>query len=79
MTLSMFDQQLFKLDCKCGKVTEEVLSNLDRVDSFSCPVCGHTVDLKTEPYRSVLKDLRRIATELDKQARQRGETIERIR
>ena len=40
MTLSMFDQKLFKLACECGKITEEVLSNLDNALIFTCPACG---------------------------------------
>ena len=79
MVISMFDQQLFKFTCKCGKVTEEVLSNLDNVTTFACPACGFLADLKVDPWRTHLMDLRHIAAELDKKAIQRGEVIQRIK
>jgi hypothetical protein len=77
MVLSMFDQQLFEFTCQCGKVSEEVLGRLDHIDTLTCPVCGHVADLHSEPYRSMLADLREIASELDKQASERGKIIER--
>lgn len=80
--LSWFDQHLFEFECpgpECGKVTKEVLSNLDNMRRFACSHCGLTVDLEAEPYRGALSELRRVATELDKQARQRGEVVKRIK
>ncbi len=75
----MFDQKLLEITCQCGKVSKEVLSNFDSVTTFTCPACGSITRLDAEPYRSAVKELRRVATELDKKARQRGETIERIK
>ncbi|MGD0533074.1 MAG: hypothetical protein ABSA62_12630 [Methyloceanibacter sp.] len=75
----MFDEQLFEFRCKCGKVSHEVVGRLDNIDTITCPVCSHVTDLRAEPYRSRLADVRELASELDKQARQRGEIVERIK
>ncbi len=78
MALSMFDKQLFEFACKCGEVEPIVLGRLDNVSAWTCRLCGSVTNLDAEPYRSGLADLREVATELDKQARQRGEVIKRI-
>lgn len=77
MVLSVFDQKLFQFQCQCGHVSEEVLGRFDGIDTLTCPLCEHITSLQDEPYRSVLADLREVATELDKQARERGEIVKR--
>jgi hypothetical protein len=77
MAISQFDQFFFELTCQGGHKEEIVLSRLDNRDSWSCEVCG--TDLRVEPHRTAINDLREMATELDNQARARGETITRFR
>ncbi len=79
MVISKFDQMLFEFVCQCGEVTEEMLSNLDGKDVFACPACDFVADLKSDPWRAYLMSLRDTASEIDKQAMQRGEVIERIK
>lgn len=79
MVLSKFNQMLFEFACECGEVTKEVLSNLDGVATHRCPACRAVTDIEADPWRTNLADLRDIASELDKQAVQRGEILERIK
>ena len=78
MTLSMFNQLLFEFRCQCGHIEKIVLSRLDDVTRWTCESCGHSTDVSAEPYRTTIEKLRDTASEIDKQARQRGENIERI-
>jgi hypothetical protein len=78
MPISQFDQFFFELTCQGGHKEEIVLSRLDNRDSWRCEVCGRVTDLRAEPHRTAINDLREMATELDNQARARGETITRI-
>jgi hypothetical protein len=81
MTISMLDKIIFKFECpssKCGKVTEESIGELDGMERFACPACLTAVDLKTEPYRSIVNKLLDVASELDRQARERGEVVKRF-
>ena len=78
MVLSMFNQLLFEFRCKCGHVEKIMLSRLDNVASWTCESCGAGADLRTEPYATALSEQRHIASEIDKQARQSGQKIERL-
>jgi hypothetical protein len=72
-TITMFDQILFNL--ACGH--QVVLGRLDGRNSWTCEVCGKATDLRVEPYRAALEGDRDTADQIDKQARERGETIVR--
>ena len=61
------------------KNSNVTLSYFDNFPTYQCPGCGLVTDSREEPYRTFLADLQEIASELDKQARQRGEVIERIK
>ena len=78
MAISMFDQHLFQFRCQCGHVEPIVLGRLDDVTRWTCERCGYSTDLTAEPYRAVIEELRDIASEIDKQVRQRGENVGRI-
>jgi len=75
MTLSMFDQFLFRLSCG----HDVVLGRLDGKDTWRCDEegCGKVTDLRTEPFSTLLAKERDTADQIDKQARQRGETVRR--
>ena len=77
MAISMFDQHLFQFRCQCGHVEPIILGRLDNA-RWTCERCGYSTDLTAEPYRAVIEELRDIASEIDKQVRQRGENVERI-
>lgn len=77
MALSRFDEMQFPFACpKCKRVERIVIGRLDKITQWSCR-CGQHTNLTKEPYVSEIKKLRRTASESDKWARQRGETIER--
>ena len=78
MAISMFDQHLFQFRCQCGHVEPIILGRLDDVTRWTCERCGYSTDLTAEPYRAVIEELRDIASEIDKQVRQRGENVEGI-
>jgi hypothetical protein len=65
MSISQFDQFFFELTCQGGHKEEIVLSRLDNRDSWRCEVCGRVTDLRAEPHRTAINDLREMATELD--------------
>jgi len=74
----MFDQQLFHFTCEnCGEkepmMLSRVLKRFDSGEGWRCAACEHVSDL--EPHRAEIEKLRDIASELDKQARERGEDI----
>ena len=71
MPLSMFDQILFRL--ACNHVV--VLGRLEKADKWSCEECGVVTDLRAEPYRAALSKDRDTADQIDKQQRQRGNTV----
>jgi transcription elongation factor Elf1 len=73
MAVTMFDQWPFSL--ACGHTV--VLDRLDKADTWTCKECGKTTDLRVEPYRTELENDRDTANQIDKQARQRGETVVR--
>src|SRR5436190_18353418 len=73
MTISQFDQMLF--DLACGH--QVVLGRLDKADTWTCEICGKVTELGVEPHRTELERDRDTAEQIDKQARERGETIER--
>jgi hypothetical protein len=78
-TMSMFDRKLFELECR----HHVVLGRLSRRDTWKCDemvdgnICGHVTDLRVEPYSSRLVDDWDLADQVDKQARERGETVVR--
>ena len=78
MVLSMFNQKFFYFRCKCSEVEEIVLSRLDNRAAWVCRRCGYSTDLAVEPYRTALEKERDIASEIDKQARQEGQKVERL-
>src|SRR5262245_8779354 len=73
MAITMFDQWPFSL--ACGHTV--VLGRLDKAETWICETCGIITDLRVEPYRKELEDDRDTADQIDKQARQRGETVVR--
>src|SRR5262245_42895576 len=73
MAITMFDQWPFSL--ACGHTV--VLGRLDKAETWTCETCGKITDLRVEPYRKELEDDRYTADQIDKQARQRGETVVR--
>jgi transcription elongation factor Elf1 len=73
MAITMFDQWPFSL--ACGHTV--VLGRLDKAETWTCETCGKITDLRVEPYRKELEDDRDTADQIDKQARQRGETVVR--
>ncbi len=76
MVLSMFNQLQLQLRCHRSHIEEVVLSRLDKVTSWPCRECGDTIDLTAEPYATTLRQQRELATELDKQASQKGQVVE---
>jgi len=76
MAISMFDQHLFQFRCQCGHVEPIVLGRLDDVTRWTCEM--RVQHRPTAEYRAVIEELRDIASEIDKQVRQRGENVERI-
>ena len=79
--ISWFDQLHVPLHCeslKCGKRTEIILSRLVGKTSFPCEFCGATIKLNVEPYAWLVEKMVDTASELDKQARQRGELVKRL-
>jgi hypothetical protein len=79
MALSMFDQLLMQLACKCSKRPAVTIGYFDIISTFICPICGTVTDTREEPHRSLLSELRYLATELDTQTRGSGEVVERIK
>jgi hypothetical protein len=79
MALSMFDQLLMQLACKCSKRPAVAIAYFDSVPTFICPICGTVTDAREEPHRTLLSELRYLATELDTQTRESGEVVERIK
>jgi len=78
MSISIFDQYTFKITCQSGHVAEETIGRFEGIDTAICSRCGAVTDLRSEPYGTTIRELRELATELDKQARERGEIIERL-
>jgi transcription elongation factor Elf1 len=77
MAISRFDQYTFKITCQCGHVSVETIGRFEGIGTATCSRCGAVIDLRSEPYGSTIRKLQELATELDKQARERGEIIER--
>jgi hypothetical protein len=72
MTTSMLDQRLFNLSC--GHAV--VLGRLEKQKLWTCD-CGKKTDLTQEPYKSDLAHELDTATQMDLQAKQKGETVTR--
>jgi hypothetical protein len=72
-TITHFDQMPFKLACGHSVV----LGRLDGRNSGTCEECRKPTNLRNEPYRAELAHDRDTADQIDKQARQRGETLVR--
>jgi hypothetical protein len=70
-TLSMFDQMLFKLECGHSVV----LGRLRDKDEWTCEECGRSTDMHKSPHREQLAQSWGTATQIDLQAKARGETI----
>jgi hypothetical protein len=79
MALSMFDQLLMQMACKCSKRPAVAIGYFDSIPTFICPICGAVTDARVEPSRTFLSELRHLATELDKQTRESGEAVARIK
>jgi hypothetical protein len=73
MKITMFDRIMFDLACK----HTVVLGRLDKAETWTCEECGKVTDLRVDPHRKDLEHDRDTADQIDKQARQRGETIVR--
>ncbi len=78
MAISRFDQYTFKIICQRGHVSEETIGRFEGIDTAICSRCGAVTDLRDEPYGTTIRELRELATVLDKHARERGEIIERF-
>jgi hypothetical protein len=72
-TITMFDQMQFTL--ACGHVV--VLGRLHDLQSWTCEECRMVTNLTIEPHTSRLAQDQDTADQIDKQARQRGETVVR--
>jgi hypothetical protein len=80
-TNSAFDEQLFFFKCtRCGYGPKDfVVGRVPQSQStLDCPVCKFPNDLHIDPNRSNFDKAYRTASELDKQARQRGEVVKRF-
>ncbi len=73
MTLSMFERTFFNL--ACGH--DVILGRLDQAKTWTCERCGNVTDLRADPYCKKLEHARDTADRIDKQARQRGDTVVR--
>jgi transcription elongation factor Elf1 len=73
MTITMFDQLPYNL--ACGHTV--VLCRLDKAETWTCEECGKVTDLRVDPYRKELEHDRDTADQIDKRARERGETVVR--
>jgi hypothetical protein len=74
MTISMLDQMLFNLPCG----HEVVLGRLEKQGHWTCEDCGKKTDLPTEPYKAALEQDFDAATQIDFQAKEKGETVTRL-
>jgi hypothetical protein len=72
MTMSMLGQILFHLPCG----HHVVLGRLAHKSLWNCD-CGKKTDLAAEPYKTALERDLDTATQIDLQARERGETVTR--
>jgi hypothetical protein len=75
MTTSMLDQMLFNLSCG----DEVVLGRLENQTVWTCETCNRETDLTAEPYKTDLERDFDSATQIDLQAKQKGETVIRLR
>jgi hypothetical protein len=74
MTIGMLDQMLVNLPCG----HEVVLGRLEKQRLWSCEDCGKKIDLTAEPYKSALDHDFDTATQIDLDAKGKGETVSRI-
>jgi Fe2+ or Zn2+ uptake regulation protein len=54
-----------------------LLGRLDQAKTWTCEKCGNVTDLHLDHHRKRLEHARNTADQLDKQARQRGDTVVR--
>jgi hypothetical protein len=73
MAISMLDQMLFPL--QCGH--DVVLGRLQGAEGWICEKCGKQTDLTGEVRAALVKDFD-AAVQIDLQAKERGEKIERV-
>ncbi len=73
MTLSMFERTYFNL--ACGH--DVILGRLDDAKAWTCEECGKVTDLRAAPHQKKLEEAQDTAHQIDKQARERGETVVR--
>jgi len=73
MTISMLDGMQFEL--ACGHTV--VLGRVEKAETWICEQCGKITNLRASPYREALAHDLDTADQIDKQARQRGETVVR--
>ena len=73
MTMSMLDQMLFKLPCG----HDVVLGRLEKRSLWTCEDCEEKADLAAEPYKAALERDLDTASQIDLQAKGRGETVTR--
>ncbi|MGD0332857.1 MAG: transposase [Xanthobacteraceae bacterium] len=79
MALSMFNQLTYRFTCPhCGHTEAIVISRLDNVTDWPCEKCGQTTDFRVDPHKSEIEQQRHVASEHDKQERQRGKKVERL-
>jgi transcription elongation factor Elf1 len=79
VVLSTFNQLLYGFTCPhCGHLEPIVISRLDKVTEWSCEKCRQSTDLSAEPHKSEIERQRDVASEIDKQARGRGQTVQRL-
>jgi Mrp family chromosome partitioning ATPase len=74
MTTSMLDQKLFNLSC--GHTV--VLGRLENQSVWTCETCSKKTDLTAEPHKKTLEHDLDTATQIDLQAKQRGEAVIRL-
>jgi transcription elongation factor Elf1 len=79
MVRTMFQQMLFRFTCKkCGHCEDIVICRLEGVSAWPCEACGDQTDVTKDPYKSEIATIKDTASEIDKQAQQRGQLIEWI-
>jgi hypothetical protein len=74
MTISMLDQMLFNLSCD----HTVVLGRLEKQGLWTCETCSRETDLTAEPYKTDLEHDFDTANQIDLQAKQKGETVNRL-
>jgi hypothetical protein len=73
MATSMLDQMLFSLPCGHNVV----LGRLQGAEKWTCEACGKQTDLTGEVRAALVQDFD-TAVQIDLQAKERGEKVERL-